>query len=70
MAATEDRRETDSGIEIKPVYTAQDAPGELEPPGEFPFTRGPYEDMYPSEWKSAGGKNSRGRFFRSTYVLL
>src|SRR3954471_18516117 len=46
MAATEDRRETDSGIEIKPVYTAQDAPGELEAPGEFPFTRGPYPDMY------------------------
>src|SRR3954469_13643677 len=46
MAATEDRRETDSGIEIKPVNTAQDAPGELELPGEFPFTRGPYEDMY------------------------
>src|SRR3954454_20323792 len=46
MAATEDRRETDSGIEIKPVYTAQDAPGELELPGEFPFTRGPYKDMY------------------------
>src|SRR3954447_2055553 len=46
MAATEDRRETDSGIEIKPVYTARDAPGELELPGEFPFTRGPYEDMY------------------------
>src|SRR3954467_602982 len=46
MAATEDRRETDSGIEIQPVYTPQDAPGELELPGEFPFTRGPYEDMY------------------------
>src|SRR3954466_2716841 len=46
MAAPEDRRETASGIEIKPVYTAQDAPGELELPGEFPFTRGPYPDMY------------------------
>src|SRR3954466_11411748 len=46
MAAPEDRRETASGIEIKPVYTAQDAPGELELPGEFPFTRGPYKDMY------------------------
>jgi len=45
VAKTEDR-ETDSGIEIKPVYTADDAPGELEPPGEFPFTRGPYADMY------------------------
>src|SRR3954451_23401995 len=46
MAATEDRRETDSGIEIKPVYNAEDAPDELELPGEFPFTRGPYKDMY------------------------
>src|SRR5205814_903827 len=46
MAATEDRRETDSGIEIKPVYTADDAPEALELPGEFPFTRGPYKDMY------------------------
>src|SRR5436190_13809966 len=44
--ATTDRRETDSGIEIKPVYSAEDAPGELEAPGEFPFTRGPYRDMY------------------------
>ncbi|TML05104.1 MAG: methylmalonyl-CoA mutase [Actinobacteria bacterium] len=46
MATTEDRRETDSGIEIKPVYTADDAPEELELPGEFPYTRGPYKDMY------------------------
>ncbi|HWB22909.1 MAG TPA: methylmalonyl-CoA mutase family protein, partial [Gaiellaceae bacterium] len=45
MAAV-DRRETDSGIEIKPVYTAEDAPRELEPPGVAPFTRGPYRDMY------------------------
>jgi methylmalonyl-CoA mutase, N-terminal domain len=44
--ATTDRRETDSGIEIKPVYTAEDAPDERELPGEFPFTRGPYADMY------------------------
>src|SRR5712691_9192897 len=44
--ATTDRRTTDSGIEIKPVYTADDAPEELELPGEFPFTRGPYRDMY------------------------
>ncbi|MHB8642176.1 MAG: acyl-CoA mutase large subunit family protein [Gaiellaceae bacterium] len=45
MAAT-DRRETDSGIEVKPVYTADDAAGALELPGEFPFARGPYPDMY------------------------
>src|SRR3982751_4230628 len=45
MAAT-GRRENESGIEIKPVYGPEDAPTELEPPGEFPYTRGPYEDMY------------------------
>src|SRR2546430_2861480 len=44
--ATTDRRETDSGIEIRPVYTADDAPTERESPGEYPFTRGPYPDMY------------------------
>src|SRR5213082_2453256 len=46
MATAEERRETDSGIEIEPVYTAEDAAGELELPGDFPFTRGPYRDMY------------------------
>src|SRR6266496_2204764 len=46
MATTEGGRETDSGIEVKPVYTAEDAAGELELPGDFPFTRGPYRDMY------------------------
>jgi methylmalonyl-CoA mutase, N-terminal domain len=47
MALQEDRRETDSGIEVKPVYTEEDVAGlPLEPPGEFPFTRGPYRDMY------------------------
>ena len=45
MAATDDRK-TESGIPVKPVYTAADAPGALEPPGEYPFTRGPYPDMY------------------------
>jgi methylmalonyl-CoA mutase N-terminal domain/subunit len=44
--ATTDRRETDSGIEIRPVYSAEDAPAKREPPGEYPFTRGPYPDMY------------------------
>jgi methylmalonyl-CoA mutase N-terminal domain/subunit len=45
--ATPDRRLTDSGIEVKPVYTADDLPpGGLELPGEFPFTRGPYPTMY------------------------
>src|ERR671930_146302 len=46
MAKAADRRETDSGIEFKPVYTQEDVGHELEPPGEYPFTRGPYPDMY------------------------
>jgi methylmalonyl-CoA mutase N-terminal domain/subunit len=45
MAAT-DRRETDSGIELKPVYTAADATPPADLPGEYPYTRGPYPDMY------------------------
>ncbi len=44
--ATTDRRETDSGIEIEPVYSAEDVPHEPEAPGEYPYTRGPYPDMY------------------------
>jgi methylmalonyl-CoA mutase N-terminal domain/subunit len=45
VAATDDRH-TESGIPVKPVYAAGDAPPEREPPGEYPFTRGPYRDMY------------------------
>jgi methylmalonyl-CoA mutase, N-terminal domain len=44
------RRFTDSGIEVKPLYTAGDvAPGleeRLGDPGEYPFTRGPHREMY------------------------
>jgi methylmalonyl-CoA mutase, N-terminal domain len=46
VSTTEDRRETESAIVIKPVYQAEDAPEPREPPGEYPFTRGPYKDMY------------------------
>jgi methylmalonyl-CoA mutase N-terminal domain/subunit len=47
MALTPDRRVLDSGIEVKPVYSASDLPaGEVAPPGSFPFTRGPYPHMY------------------------
>jgi methylmalonyl-CoA mutase N-terminal domain/subunit len=45
MTAAEDDR-SESGIALKPLYTADDAPHPLEPPGEYPFTRGPYRDMY------------------------
>jgi methylmalonyl-CoA mutase N-terminal domain/subunit len=39
--------QTDSGIEIKPVYTVNDYPaGSDEKPGDYPFTRGVQPDMY------------------------
>src|SRR6476619_7784170 len=49
--AANDRRETDSGIEVKPVYTAADLEGwdpdaKLGEPGKFPYTRGVRKDMY------------------------
>jgi methylmalonyl-CoA mutase, N-terminal domain len=44
VALSEDSRRTDSGIEIAPVYLGPGGDGER--PGEFPFTRGPYPDMY------------------------
>jgi methylmalonyl-CoA mutase N-terminal domain/subunit len=41
---------TDSDIEIKPLYTAEDLDAEterrVEAPGEYPFTRGIYPNMY------------------------
>jgi methylmalonyl-CoA mutase N-terminal domain/subunit len=42
------RRFTDSGIEIKPLYTEADLPEDLDlgEPGEFPFTRGVHREMY------------------------
>src|SRR5256714_8461722 len=47
VATAEEGRETDSGIEVKPVYTSDDVDDlQLERPGEYPFTRGPDRDMY------------------------
>ena len=37
---------TDSGIEIKTLYGANDETLMTELPGEFPFTRGIQPDMY------------------------
>jgi methylmalonyl-CoA mutase, N-terminal domain len=40
-------RVTTSDIEVKPVYTADDVAHAPEPrPGEYPYTRGVYPDMY------------------------
>src|ERR1700737_2756298 len=37
---------TDGGLPLKPVYRAADAGPEAPPPGQFPFTRGIYAEMY------------------------
>ena len=47
----DDPRHTDSGIEIRPLYTAADLDGwdaeaQLGAPGEPPYTRGVYPSMY------------------------
>ncbi len=47
MAVEPERPPARSGIDVKPLYTAADVDGlELEPPGTYPFTRGPYPTMY------------------------
>jgi methylmalonyl-CoA mutase N-terminal domain/subunit len=70
MPAAEDKR-IESGIELKPVYGPEDAPLPVEPPGEPPFTRGPYKDMYRGRpwtirqyagFASAEESNARYRF--------
>jgi len=43
----ENKKFTDSGIEIKPLYTTADLPATSnQQPGVFPFTRGVQPDMY------------------------
>jgi methylmalonyl-CoA mutase N-terminal domain/subunit len=70
MAAADGKR-IESGIELKPVYGPEDAPRPVEPPGEPPFTRGPYRDMYRGRpwtirqyagFASAEESNARYRF--------
>src|SRR5881409_3555532 len=50
MAATRELHTTISGVDVAPLYTADDVPLDYErdlgAPGEFPFTRGIYESMY------------------------
>ena len=67
------RRFTDSGIELKPLYTEDDLPAELElgEPGSYPFTRGVHREMYRSQlwtmrqyagYASARESNERYKF--------
>ena len=37
---------TPEGIDVQPLYTAEDAPADPGMPGFAPFTRGPYASMY------------------------
>jgi methylmalonyl-CoA mutase N-terminal domain/subunit len=72
------RRFTDSGIEVKPLYSEEDLPDDLPErlgePGEFPFTRGPHRDMYRKQlwtmrqyagYASAKESNERYRYLLS-----
>jgi methylmalonyl-CoA mutase N-terminal domain/subunit len=70
------RRFTDSGIEVKPLYTEADRRQELRlgEPGEFPYTRGVHREMYRKQpwtmrqyagYASAKESNERYRYLLS-----
>jgi methylmalonyl-CoA mutase N-terminal domain/subunit len=70
------RHFTDSGIEIKPLYTPADVPANLElgEPGEFPYIRGVHREMYRKQfwtmrqyagYASAKESNERYRYLLS-----
>jgi methylmalonyl-CoA mutase N-terminal domain/subunit len=70
------RRFTDSGIEVKNLYTPDDVPANLElnEPGEFPYIRGPHREMYRKQfwtmrqyagYASAKESNERYRYLLS-----
>src|SRR6476646_1834302 len=72
------RRFTDSGIEVKPVYTDDDLPADLSErlgaPGEEPYTRGVHAGMYRKQlwtmrqyagYASAKESNERYRYLLS-----
>jgi methylmalonyl-CoA mutase N-terminal domain/subunit len=69
------RRFTDSGIEIQPLYTADDVPADLDlgQPGEFPYTRGPHREMYrKQQWtmrQYAGYASAKESNERYRYLL-
>jgi methylmalonyl-CoA mutase N-terminal domain/subunit len=67
------RRFTDSGIEVAPLYHAQDLPGSLDlgEPGSYPYTRGVHAGMYREQlwtmrqyagYASAKESNARYRY--------
>jgi methylmalonyl-CoA mutase N-terminal domain/subunit len=73
------RRFTDSGIEVKPLYTEDDLPQQLElgQPGDFPYVRGVHREMYRKQvwtmrqyagYASAKESNERYRYLLSKGV--
>lgn len=73
--SAEKKAETSSGIKMKTVFRPSDAPvdyeRDLNNPGEFPFTRGPYATMYRGKlwtmrqyagYASAAESNARYRY--------
>ena len=78
MTDDSEPRATGSGIPVEPVYWPEDVPGfdpraELGAPGEFPFTRGIYPDMYRGKpWtmrQYAGYASARESNARYRYLL-
>jgi methylmalonyl-CoA mutase N-terminal domain/subunit len=69
------RRFTDSGIEVKPLYTEDDLPDQLElgEPGSYPYTRGVHREMYRKQlWtmrQYAGYASARESNRRYKYLL-
>src|SRR6195256_3035963 len=69
------RRFTDSGIEVKTLYTSEDLPPQLDlgKPGEFPYTRGVHPEMYRKRaWtmrQYAGYASSKESNERYKYLL-
>jgi methylmalonyl-CoA mutase N-terminal domain/subunit len=74
----DERHFTDSGIEIRPLYTEADLPDDLPAklgePAEFPYTRGPHREMYRKQtwtmrqyagYASAKESNERYRYLLS-----
>src|SRR4051812_35416670 len=70
------RRFTDSGIEVKELYTDADVPADLDlgEPGEHPYTRGVHREMYRKQvwtmrqyagYASAKESNERYRYLLS-----
>jgi len=77
VGSDDPRRFTDSGIEVKTVYTADDLPADLEErlgePGAFPYARGVHPDMYRSRlWtmrQYAGYASAKESNERYKYLL-